>query len=108
MTPEELRSKICERYAIQYIESEAIFQDKNFYSMDGINEQGLFYIAARLSDGHIRREAINNFEGIELLTEDGKYGTIPELRKTGASWQDIFFIANQQTHLAEKIQTDFD
>ncbi|MBD3303593.1 hypothetical protein GF343_00445 [Candidatus Woesearchaeota archaeon] len=108
MTPEELRDQICKKYSIKHVESEAIMEDNNFYSMDGINEQGTFYIAARLSDGHIRREAIDNFEGIELLTKDGKKGVISELRAEGASWRDIFFETMNNPHLPKKTIKDFD
>lgn len=91
----DLRKQIREGYGIACIESETIMLDNDFYSLDGINDSSLIYVAARVSDGKILRHVISDFEGVILTSSNPRgVGTIAQLRALGVDWHDIFVEAD--------------
>ena len=91
MEIDELREQIRVKYEFSHVVSEAMMLDDDFYSVDGINDSSIIYVAARISEGKILRHAIYDFCGVILTSSNPPaVGTISELRALGVSWQEIF------------------
>lgn len=92
----ELRDKIVEQYGIEHVYGDCKSEERDFYSMDGINEKATFYIAGRISDGKITKEVISDISEIKLFSIDGlDMGTASELRERGRSWSEIFIAVQE-------------
>jgi len=53
---------VAERKGLKYIPSICVDPSSDFFSLQGINDKGLYYIAGRLSDGKIVQETYWDFQ----------------------------------------------
>jgi hypothetical protein len=74
---------------LEYIADTCEMPQDGVITSDGLNMTGLYYRVTRIADRKVIRESIWNMTGMTLFTER-EYGTIPELRKKGLSWDEIF------------------
>lgn len=84
-----------------YAVDPCVVPEDDFFSMDGMNERGTYYVVARLSDGMVTRVVYEDFRNVWLPTvkfdfeEDANYrevgGTLPELLAQGESPRRLFF-----------------
>jgi hypothetical protein len=65
------------------------FVNSDLVTLDGLNLEGLHYVAVRKSDGKPLSETIWPLNG-QILYLGGTFGTIAELRERGVSWERIF------------------
>ena len=86
---------VAERKGLKYIPSICVDPSSDFFSLQGINDKGLYYIAGRLSDGKIVQETYWDFQQFISMMR-GKSKNI--------TWEGLELIALRGIDNAEKTE----